>query len=87
MANKQLHARSLFCIALYCIHVFYIAPTAALLVRLAPRKETRLRRDKDAERLEEKKEAEGGTRFQREGPTTEIESMTLPYMSTLLFRH
>jgi len=52
-------------------------PTEALLVRLAPREKTSfkkrqdLRRDKDVERLEDKKEAEGGRRFQREGPITE----------------
>jgi len=55
----------------------YIAPlnshgqTEALLVRLAPRKETILRSDKDVERLEKKEaRAEGGRGFQREGPIT-----------------
>ena len=45
----------------------------ALLVQLAPRKRQVLRSDKDAERLDDKKEAqaEGRRRFQREGPITE----------------
>ena len=58
----------------------YIAPlisreqTEALLFRLAPKKIVlRSDRPKDVERLDDKKEAraEGGRRFQREGPATE----------------
>ena len=42
----------------------------ALLVRLAPRIETRS--DKEVERLDDNKaRADGGRRFQREGPATE----------------
>ena len=60
---------------LYCIVFKYLysalnshGQTEALLVRLAPRKETHLRSDKDVERLGDKREAraEGGRRFQRE---------------------
>ena len=65
---------------LYCIvfKYLYSAPqqpwqTEALLVQLAPRKETSLRSDKDVERSADKKDAraEGGRRFQRKGPITE----------------
>jgi len=68
------------CIVLYSS--IYIAPlnrhgqTEALLVRLAPRKEQVLRSfNKDVERLDDKREAraEGGRRFQREGPITEMD--------------
>ena len=59
----------------------YIAPlnsrgsTEALLVLFAPRKETSLRSGKEVERLDDKKEAraDGGRRFQREGPATETD--------------
>jgi len=49
-------------------------PTEAPLVRLASRKETSFKfSDKEVERLDDKKEAraDGGKRFQREGPATE----------------
>ena len=43
------------------------------MVRLAPRKETSFKNDKDVERLDDKREAraEGGRRFQRGGTITE----------------
>ena len=67
---------------MYCIVWYssiYIAPlnshgqTEALLVRLAPRKETSLRSVKDVERLDDRREAraEGERRFQREEAITE----------------
>src|SRR6218665_3707800 len=66
-------------IVFYCILLYssiYIAPlnshrqTEALLVRLAPRKETSFK--KDVDRLDDRTEAraEGGRRFQREGAIT-----------------
>ena len=68
---------NMYCIVLYLN--IYIAllnshgQTEALLVQLAPEKRQVLRSDKDVERLDDKREAraEGGRRFQREGPITE----------------
>src|SRR6218665_215168 len=65
------------CIVLYLS--IYIAPLnshgqkEALLVQLAPRKETSFNSDKDVERLDDKRKAraKGGRRFQREEPITE----------------
>ena len=73
-SSSSSSSSSSYCIVLYSS--IHIAPlnshrqTEALLVRLAPWKETSLKSDKDVERLDDRREAraEGGRRFQIEGP-------------------